>query len=176
MNPRIAMPVLRQLPRDTDKPLWQRLLWWREPIIYEVVEDYYYQTCLWTGRPVILLLPAGFRCDLASTPRFSWVFGYRPDGLLLAPGLFHDFYYRHGFVIDCAVPGRNFIGKGERAFGDRLLAHMTREISGLALPGFLALAVLTLFGWPAWKHNEQYRMRAKERKYCGIYELQGEYK
>ena len=173
MNPKYAMPILRQLPRDTDRPLWRRLLWWTEPVIYELVEDYIHGTTLWTGERVILFLPAGFRADLASTPRVSWLFGYRPDGLLLVPGLFHDWFYRHGFVIDAGVPGRRHIGHGDKAFGDRLLAHLAHEISGLRLPGLVARVALTLFGWPAWRHNKKYRDACKR---MWKYQLKGDYK
>lgn len=173
MKRKIAMPLLRQLPRYPDRPLWRRVLWWTAPVVYELAEDYIYATTLWTGERVILFIPAGFRSDLASTPRISWLFGYRPDGLLLVPGLFHDFFYRHGFVVDVGVPGRRrHIGHRNKAFGDRLLAHLTEEISGLRLPGLVAWIALALFGWPAWLHNGKHRDAAKR---FWTYQLKGDY-
>lgn len=173
MNSKICMPILRQLPRDTDKPLWQRLLWWREPVVYELMDDYIYGTTLWTGQQVILWLPAGFCSDLASTPRASWLLGYRPDGLLMVPGLYHDWFYRHGFVVDISTPGHRHIGHGDKAFGDRLLAHLAREIGGLRLPGTIARIALALFGGWAWRQNAKYR-EATKRKWK--YQLRGDYK
>lgn len=173
MSPKFDMPILRQLPRDSDRTFWRRLLWWTEPVIYELVEDYIYSTTLWTGQRVILFIPAGFRTDLASTPRSSWLFGYRPDGILLVPGLFHDWFYRHGFVVDVGVPGHRHIGHGDKAFGDRLLAHLAREISGLRLPGLVAWIALTLFGWPAWRHNKKHRDACRQ---MWKYQLKGDYK
>ena len=171
MNRKIAMPVMRQLPRDTDRPRWRRFLGLWAPVVYELAEDYTHATTLWTGERVILFIPAGFRSDLASTPRISWLFGYRPDGLLLVPGLFHDFFYRHGFVVDVAGPGRRHI-RGSKAFGDRLLAHLTDEVSGLRLPGLVAWIALALFGRPAWRKNDKYR---RAYRASGTYQLQGDY-
>lgn len=177
MTPRIAMPILRQLPRDTDRPLVERLRQWRAPVIYEVVEDYVLPARIW-GAWMHLLLPAGFRSDLASTPRLSWLFGGRPDGLLLIPGLYHDWHYRHGAVearvaVEYA-PGRWSapVGIGTRAWGDELFRVLAAQITGLRLPARAAWAALRLCGLPAWRANAKYR-RAYEA--TGEFQLEGDY-
>lgn len=178
MTPKIAMPVLRQIYRAPEGPWWRRLLgWWRAPVVYELVEDYIY-TARFEGAYVHLFLPRGFRSDLASSPRISWLFGFRPDGLLLAPGLAHDWYYRHGSV-ECRVaveyaPGRWSapVGDGSRAWGDRLFLTIARQVSGLRLPALAAWAALRLFGGPAWRANEKYRRAYAE---TGQFQLHGDY-
>ena len=102
------------------------------------------RTARFEGAYIHLFLPRGFRSDLASSPRISWLFGFRPDGLLLAPGLAHDWYYRHGSV-ECRVaveyaPGRWSapVGDGSRAWGDRLFLTIARQVSGLRLPALAA--------------------------------------
>lgn len=178
MTPRYDMPVMRQLPRDTERPLRQRLRQWRAPVVYELVEDYTFTALVW-GAWLHLYLPAGFRSDLASTPRLSWLFGCRPDGPLLIPGLFHDFYYRHGRVLVRAAmayePGRWEIpiGAGSRAWGDRLFRDLALEVGGLRVPAYAAWAALRLCGGIAWRQNEQYRRAYAETQQ---YQLHGEYK
>lgn len=177
MTPRFDMPILRQLPCDTDRPLWRRLLWWREPVVYELVRPFEFAGRV-GNRWFHLWLPAGFRSDLASTPRLSWLVGYRPDGMMSIPGLFHDFYYRHGAaLVRVAVeysPGcwARPIGDGSRAWGDRLFRDLARDITGLRLPAWVAYIALRLFGRLAWRANEKYR-----RAYAATenYQLQGDY-
>ena len=169
MTPIIDMPVLRQLPRDTDRPFLKRLFGWREPVVYELVEHYVYPTWI-DGVPRRILLPAGFRTDLASTPSVSWIFGFRPDGVLLVPGLIHDWYYRHGYLLT----SRHMTicrGRG-KLWADRLLAQVTAQVAGVKTPGTLALLALALCGWPAWWSNARYRDAAER---TGKVQLKGDY-
>lgn len=169
MTPIIDMPALRQLPRDTDKPLIKRLFGWREPVVYELVEHYVYTTWI-EGVPRRILLPAGFRTDLASTPSVSWIFGFRPDGILLVPGLIHDWYYRHGYLL--TDNHETICHNRGKLWADKLLAKITAHMAGVKTPGLLALAALALCGWPAWKHNERYRTAAAK---TGTVQLKGDY-
>lgn len=172
MAPRIDMPVMRQVHRDPEQiPLWRRLLWWRAPVVYELAEPYEYVTWI-DGKPVGLYMPAGFRSDLASTPRLSWLFGFRPDGILVLAAWYHDWYYRHGFFLGPAC-NRIFVGRGKR-FADRVLARIVSETGGVRMPGDMAMAALTLFGWFAWRHNQQYRDRVAASP--DAVELQGDYR
>lgn len=177
MNPKISMPILRQLDIDTDRPFWRRLFWWAEPVVYELVEDYYYTTRMRDGMFAPLVLPAGFRSDLASTPRISWLFGFRPDGRLSMPGLFHDFLYRHGFLVGGASQYRRpwHIVQGKWG-ADLFFAHLIREVSGMWLPAVVAFVALTLFGWPAWWRNAKYRRAANGTSALWTYQLKGDYR
>ena len=169
----ITMPTVRQVWRNPEKrPLWRRLLAIHEPVIYEITDEPgYAYTARIDYQPVQLFLPRGFRSDFATSPPFSWILGFRPDGVLALGGLFHDFYYRHGFLLD--VDGKRvFVGRG-KAFGDRLLAKITAEISGVHAPGKIAQAALALCGWPAWWGGKKYRDRcATDPDYI---ELHGDY-
>lgn len=172
MNPMMRMPALRPIRRTPEGPLWRRLLdWHRAEVVYEAAEHFEYP--LRDG--VTLILPQGFRSDLASTPRLSWLFGFRPDGALLIPGLFHDFHYRHGFVL--VVADRGFwaerAGGSDRAWGDALFRELALDVTGLRLPAWAAWAALRLFGGLAWRRNEKYRRAASE---SGMWQLQGDYK
>ena len=169
----IAMPLTRQVRRHPSRKPWiKRVLSIREPVIYEIQDEPGYVYATWVdGRPVDLLLPHGFRTDGASSPPFSWVFGFRPDGVLAMGGYYHDFYYRHGFFLD-PDGNRIFVGRG-KGFADRLLAQITAEIAGVDAPGRIARTALSLAGWPAWWGGKKYRDKcAADPDYI---ELHGDY-
>ena len=163
------MPILRQMAPDVQgEGLLARLrAMYRRPVVYEVAENY---RCFVTiaGRRELLLLPAGFRTDLASTPRISWALGFRPDSpALLLPGLWHDWYYRFGYYLgDGDRP--LYRGRG-RAFADREFAMQVCRRCGLFGPAIVARLALWVGGWPAWRVNEKWR-KAPYRQ-----ALQGEY-
>ena len=64
------------------------------------------------GRRV--LIPKGFVFDGASIPRLLWFF-LSPTGLLLIPGLIHDFGYRYDYIWVVGEDGR--ICKQDQAMG-----------------------------------------------------------
>lgn len=170
----IAMPLTRQVRRHPRNKSWiKRVLSIHEPVIYEIQDYPGYTYATWIkGRPVDLFLPYGFRTDGASSPPFSWIFGFRPDGVLAIGGYYHDFYYRHGFFLN-PDGNRIFVGSG-KAFADRLLAQITAEIAGVHAPGKIAQATLALCGWPAWWGGKKYRDRcAADPDYV---ELHGDYR
>lgn len=169
----IAMPLTRQVRRHPRNKSWiKRVLSIHEPVIYEIQDYPGYTYATWIkGRPVDLFLPYGFRTDGASSPPFSWIFGFRPDGVLAIGGYYHDFYYRHGFFLN-PDGNRIFVGSG-KAFADRLLAQIAAEIAGVHAPGKIAQATLALCGWPAWWGGKKYRDRcAADPDYV---ELHGDY-
>lgn len=62
---------------------------------YELVEDY---ECYWNDSGVVhrLLVPKGNISDGASIPRMFWgLIGLRPDGLIRAGALIHDYLYAY---------------------------------------------------------------------------------
>lgn len=165
----MRMPVLRQIQHPMHRRgLWARLkAMYRQPVVYEVAEEYSVSASL-GGRRYVIGLPAGFRSDLASTPRLAWLFGLRPDApALLLPCLLHDFYYRHGYYAT-HDGGRLCEGYGQ-AFADRVLADQVYRMSGLHVPAMVVRLALWLFGWLAWRHNARYR------RIGGLTALRGDY-
>lgn len=174
MTPKIRMPIVRQLPRDPDAPLLSRLRLWREPVVYEVVEEYGYTLRDMDGTFWPLTIPPGFRSDLASAPRMLWALGFRPDGMMLVPGLFHDFAYRHGYVL-CGLDEHLHVCRMDVSTkwrADMMLALIAARVSGLYFPALAAFLALSVFGWPAWWANAKYRRAAQT---TGEYQLHGEY-
>ena len=172
-NKPIVMPQTRQVWRDPRKrSLWRRLLAVHDPVIYEITDKPGYTYTTWIdGKPVDLFLPCGFRSDGASSPPLSWLFGFRPDGILCLPGYFHDFYYRNGFLLS---PGydRLFEDRG-KAFADDLLSSITSEIAWVQSPGTIAKVSLAAFGWPAWWGGKKYRDKCAANP--GYIELNGDF-
>lgn len=167
MTPMMRMPALRQIHKIPEGPWWRRALcWWRTPVVYEVAEDFdLYIRPEPHGRAVWLRLPRGFRSDLASTPRISWLFGFRPDNpALCLAGLYHDFFYRFGWHMELVENQKDAylhdrITRG-KLYGDRMFCRMVAEFAHVKMPGYLAFAALSLFGWPAWQANAKYRAMA----------------
>jgi hypothetical protein len=52
-----------------------------------------------TSREHTLVVPNGFTCDGASTPRAMWSLGFAPFELGFAPAFVHDWLYRHAGQI-----------------------------------------------------------------------------
>ena len=88
------MPRMQPLPIPTrNQPAFRRILVWMFEIRrWRLLENWFYA---WEGGYVII--PKGFEFDGASIPRPFWFF-LSPVGLLLIPGLIHDYGYRFGFL------------------------------------------------------------------------------
>jgi len=129
------MPVLRPIPIPTKGlNLRQRVNVWRHTTRkWEVVEDYYYD-----GR---IRIPKGFIFDGASVPRCLWWF-LSPVGLLLIPGLVHDYKYKH-------------CGRRKRKLLDVLFRILIKEVTGTSAIPWIAYFAVRIGGWKAWKGHRK---------------------
>jgi hypothetical protein len=83
---------------------------------YKLVREYNY---------LGISVPKGFVYDGASVPRWLWsITDIRPDGLIRAPALIHDWLYRRGGNVN----GRRF----SRKEADLLFCRMMKE-SGIGI-------------------------------------------
>ena len=158
------MPMLRPLPLKTRGRVWWRrvIAWLWSARVWELAAEYQYT------RPSgeVLVIPAGFHTDFASSPRAFWPLGMDPTGILLVPSLIHDWGYRHDWYFD-GSGRRVHEGEGKR-FHDRLLREICAEVNGMVVPGFVAWLALDVFGWRAW-------LSACQRR-TGEMDLQGVYR
>ena len=125
---------------------------------YRLVADYRYE-CFADPHPVQQIhIKEGFVFDGASVPRICWTLtGIRPDGLLRAASLVHDFIYRHkGSVPEYShqygharglVPANHYWTRQE---ADKLFCRMMREAGVSKFKRRLAYYSVRSFGWMSW--------------------------
>lgn len=150
----MQMPMLKPLPIQTQgKPFWEKVwLVLTAARKWEVVEDWvYFLPC---GTPVII--PKGFVMDGASTPKFMWGI-LDPVGVLLIPGIIHDYGYRYDYLWAVDKKGKlyKYHCKKGRAFWDRLFLDVEIHANDLHLTGVLSYIMLRIFGVLAWNSNRK---------------------
>jgi hypothetical protein len=132
--------------------------------MYRLEEDYVYH---WEdGKvPHRITIKKGFEYDGASVPRFAWsLVGIRPDGLIRAAALVHDFIYRH--VGEMPPKTCEYLGqKSEeweddgcvwsRKRADRLLEIMMKQASSSKIKRWLVYKFVRRFGWVAWNGHKK---------------------
>lgn len=123
---------------------------------YLLDEDYIYEWDI-QGVPQRIIVPKGFIYDGASVPQIFWGLGLRPDGLIRAAALVHDWIYN----FDGDLPKGSYqylqdnewkpvIGRWKREDADRLFGRMMKEAG---LPGWkrwLAYRAVRWFGSTYW--------------------------
>ena len=149
------MPVLRPWPIETKgcglpKRLWRWVTTVRQ---WEVMENWEYS--LPNGGPRIII-PRGFLFDGASIPRPLWGV-LSPIGLLLIPGLIHDFGYRYDYLWAKEADGTIYkYGKGQgQHFWDTIFKDVGKAVNGMAVIDTLGWATLSVAGWWAWRSNRK---------------------
>ncbi|WP_345778878.1 DUF1353 domain-containing protein [Vibrio tubiashii] len=145
----MLMPVLIPIRLPTQGlPFWRQWLHWCTAVrSWQLAEDW---RCCYQGR--VFVIPSGFVFDGASFPRGLWG-GLSPTGLLLVPGIVHDFAYRYDYIW--ALDDAHHIVKADEGAGkkhwDRLFYQVGREANGMALIHGLVWGGLALFGGVVWR-------------------------
>jgi len=159
--PSDAMPNLRPLPIPTkNKSYWRRVLAWIFDIRrWELTQDWYFQFKDDEGKDLRIALHKGFIFDGASIPRPLWAL-LSPVGLLLLPGLIHDYGYNYDQlwqVVDEEVFPYKY--KAGREYWDDLFIKIGQEVNGFAIINYVAWLGIKLGGSRAFKEY-----REKEEK------------
>ena len=147
------MPKLRPiLIKTKNQTLFKRVRAWLMPRTWEVVEDWEFE--MPDGRRIVI--PKGFEFDGASIPRPLWAM-LSPTGLLLIPGLIHDFGYRFDYVWRKDENGtccrdRRHTG---RKYWDKLFFEIGEHVNGMKVINPLAWVALFFFGRAAWNKNRE---------------------
>ena len=143
----MEMPILRPLPIPTKgvnafKRAWR---WFTVIRKWEVVEDYFFW---FKGHH--FFIPKGFVFDGASIPRVFWSV-LSPTGLLLIPGLFHDYGYRWNYLWEMLPdgPAKYMPGAG-KGFWDKLFLQIGEQVNGVHFANGVAWLALKVGGWGAW--------------------------
>jgi hypothetical protein len=154
------MPVLRPIPIKTkNKNFFIRIFRWITSIRkWKVEEDWYYILPGEKGKKIVI--PKEFIFDGASIPRPLWGI-LSPVGLLLIPGLIHDYAYENNELISIDNGNRTPYMKGAgRIKWDNLFKKVAVDVNGFTLINRVAWFFLILFGWYSWnKHRKMDKTR-----------------
>ena len=147
------MPILRPIPIPTKNRsfLMRILVWIFEVRKWELLENWYFK--LDSGERIII--NKGFIFDGASIPRPLWAL-LSPVGLLLIPGLIHDYGYKYDQLWQLREDGTfaKFLDKSNRKIWDNLFRSVGRQVNGFAFIDTLAWLGLRAGGFVAWnKHR-----------------------
>ena len=153
---KMEMPKLIPIPIITkDKPIRLRVWRWMTSIRkWELNEDWEYKL---PDDGTVIVIPKGFVFDGASIPRPLWGI-LSPTGLLLIPGLIHDFAYRYDYLWALDHEGYVYKYREESGQGewDALFRKVGIHVNGIALIDILAWIALAILGWFSWRsHRKQ---------------------
>ena len=97
------------------------------------------------------IIPAGFCCDLASTPKFLH-FILSPSGLLMLAGIVHDWGFAHASLLKADKKTKL---KLDQKKADKIFLSINLQINGFYLLNKLAYWSLRIAGFAAWnKHRK----------------------
>lgn len=147
---KIEMPEYKPLPIETKgKPFWRQIVIWLFKFRkYKLTKDYYFYIP-WLG--VCVLIPKGFIFDGASVPKIFWPL-LSPTGIMLIPGILHDFGYRYNYFLD-QNKEKIFINEG-KAFFDNIFRKVGVYVNGMPIIDYVAWVALASFGFISWnKHR-----------------------
>jgi hypothetical protein len=158
------MPVLRPLPIPTkNRPFVMRLLVWIfEVRQWELVNNWQFK--LASGEQI--LIPKGFIFDGASIPRIFWAI-LSPVGLLLIPGLIHDYGYKYDqlWEVDDNYNISAFRVKAGRNFWDKMFKDVGNQVNGFSLVDTIAWLGVSLGGHFAWKKHRKIDVKPEKPQF-----------
>lgn len=149
----LEMPAMVPVPIETKDQSPQIQLWRWATFVrrWRLVKNWHYD---YLGHRYVI--PKGFEFDGASIPKPLW-FLLSPTGLLLIPGLLHDFGYRYMYLweVDRTSPTgyRKVHQCQDRIVWDELFHSVSIKVNGMAIISGLALIALKVAGKRAWQKN-----------------------
>ena len=150
----LAMPQMRpiSIPSKGQRNSLDRIsAWMFEVRQWELTEDWSFK--LPNDGPTVML-HKGFVFDGASIPRPLWGL-LSPTGLLLIPGLVHDYAYRYEFLWQLNeddTVSKYKIAEGRECW-DTLFFEIGKEVNGLTFIDKLAHYAVSKFGDSPWENN-----------------------
>ena len=154
-NHKNTMPKLIPIPIETkDKGFFKSMwIWYFSTRMWKFESDwdFYFPDIDQT-----IVIPKDFVFDGASIPKRLRAY-LSPVGLLLVPGIIHDFGYRYDYVWIRKQDGtvEKAHEKAGEKFWDKLFFAVGNHVNGVFIINFLALIALTLGGWMAWRSNRK---------------------
>ena len=154
-NHKNTMPALIPIPIETKGKgfflaIW---IWFRSTRNWQFESDWDFYC------PIIdetIVIPKRFKFDGASVPKRLRAY-LSPVGLLLVPGIIHDFGYRYDYVWVRREDGcvEKWSESAGRHFWDDVFFKVGNYVNGVFIINFLARVALTFGGWLAWRGNRK---------------------
>ena len=149
-------PKMRPIPIKTKgKGFFTMIKMWLLGVRHwEIADDFDYEI---NGTKFVI--PAGFKFDGASIPKFLHTF-LSPVGVLLIGGLVHDYAYKYQTLLN--KNKKDTMGVITQKKADEIFRDINIEINGFYFMNYLAYWSLRLGGFMAW--NKHRKVNAKIRK------------
>ena len=146
-------PVMRPIRIATKgKGFFKMILMW---ILgtrhWEIANDFEYEL---NGTKYVI--PAGFKFDGASIPKFLHTF-LSPVGVLLLGGLVHDYAYKYAAL----QPKKGAVLLLDQKKSDEIFRDINIEINGFYLMNYLAYWSLRVGGFMAWNKHRKVNAKIK---------------
>ena len=146
-------PVMRPIRIATKgKGFFKMILMW---ILgtrhWEIANDFEYEL---NGTKYVI--PAGFKFDGASIPKFLHTF-LSPVGVLLLGGLVHDYAYKYAAL----QPKKGAVLLLNQKKSDEIFRDINIEINGFYFMNYLAYWSLRLGGFMAWNKHRKVNAKIK---------------
>ena len=149
------MPVMRALPiRTKGKGFFKGiLLWILTTRNWEIAEDFEYEL-----NDIKYTIPAGFKFDGASIPKFLHTF-LSPVGVLLMGGLVHDYAYKYQTLLE--INKADTLGVIYQKRADEIFRDINIGVNGFNLMNYLAYYSLRLGGFLARRKHRNVGAKIK---------------
>tara|TARA_B100000902_G_scaffold389657_1_gene437207 strand:+ start:142 stop:723 length:582 start_codon:yes stop_codon:yes gene_type:complete len=144
-----ALPTMKPIPIKTKgKGFFKMIIMWLLGTRHwEIADDFSYEL---NGKKFVI--PAGFKFDGASIPKFLHTF-LSPVGVLLMGGLVHDYAYKYETLL--RENKKDTMGVISQKRADEIFRDINIEVNGFFLMNYLAYYSLRLGGFMAWnKHRK----------------------
>ena len=150
-----TMPLMRPIPiRTKDKGFFKGILMWLLGVRHwEIAEDFNYEI-----NDVKYVIPAGFKFDGASIPKFLHTF-LSPVGVLLMGGLVHDYAYKYETLLK--INKADTLGVISQKRADEIFRDINIGVNGFYLMNYLAYWSLRLGGFVAWNKHRKVNAKIK---------------
>ena len=150
-----AMPKMVPIPiRTKGKGFFKGILMWLLGVRHwEIANDFTYEL---NGKKFVI--PAGFKFDGASIPKFLHTF-LSPVGVLLMGGLVHDYAYKYETLL--RENKRDTMGVISQKHADEIFRDINIEVNGFYLMNYLAYYSLRLGGFMAWNKHRKVNAKIK---------------
>lgn len=150
------MPVLKPLPIKTkDKGFFKGIIMWLLGVRHwELAEDFHYKL-----NDKAYVIPAGFKFDGASIPKFLHTF-FSPVGVLLMGGLIHDYAYKYETLL--LKNKKDTLGVISQKRADEIFRDININVNGFYVMNYLAYYSLRLGGFVAWNGHRKRNCNWKE--------------